>query len=113
MPEVKTKLREARDRLSEADYLVGFFYYRQRWYPGAVDRFQTILKDDPEFTHRDAVFFHLGEAFMKVKREAEALPYFERLIDQFQQSEYLEDARKRIAEAKAVLAGRATAATKS
>lgn len=113
MPEAKAKLREARDRLSEADYLVGFFYYRQRWYPGAVDRFQTILKDDPEFTGRDAVFFHLGESFMKVKREAEALPYFERLVEQFQQSEYLEDARKRIAEAKAVLAGRAAAVTKS
>ena len=34
LPEVKTKLREARDRLSQADYLVGFFYFRQRWYPG-------------------------------------------------------------------------------
>src|SRR3954447_354151 len=37
MPEAKARLRDARDRLSEADYLVGFFYYRQRWYPGAVD----------------------------------------------------------------------------
>ena len=49
MPEVLMKLRESRDRLSESDYLVGYFYYRQRWYPGAIDRFQSILKDDPEF----------------------------------------------------------------
>ena len=41
MPEVKAKLREARDRLSESDYLVGFFYFRQRWYPGAIDRFKA------------------------------------------------------------------------
>ena len=110
LPEVQARLREARDRLSQSDYLVGFFYYRQRWYPGAVDRFQTILKEDPEFTRRDAVFFHLGESFMKVKREAEALPYYERLLQQFQQSEYLDDARKRIGEAKAALEGRAAAA---
>ena len=52
MPEAKAKLREARDRLSEADYLVGFFYYRQRWYPGAIDRFKSVLKEDPEFRPR-------------------------------------------------------------
>ena len=52
--------REARDRLSEADYVVGFFYYRQRWYPGAIDRLQAVLKDDPEFTGRDGVYFYLA-----------------------------------------------------
>jgi hypothetical protein len=49
---------------------------------------------------------------MKIKREAEALPYYERLLEQFQQSEYLDNSRKRIAEVKATLASRATA-TKS
>jgi len=42
MPEVRAKLRDAKDRLSESSYLVGYFYYRQRWYPGAVDRFKEI-----------------------------------------------------------------------
>ena len=65
MPEVKAKLREARDRLSESDYLVGYFYFRQRWYPGAIDRFKALLKDDPEYTGRDAVFFHLAESLVE------------------------------------------------
>ena len=65
MPEVKARLRDARDRLSEADYQVGYFYYRQRWYPGAVDRFKALLKQDPEFTNRDAVYFYLGESLVK------------------------------------------------
>ncbi len=109
MPEVKAKLREARDRLSDADYLVGFFYFRQRWYPGAVDRFQSVLKEDPEYTRRDAVYFHLGESFLKVKREAEALPYFERVVTEFKESDYLDDARKRVAELKATIAAKADA----
>jgi outer membrane protein assembly factor BamD len=104
MPEAKAKLREAHDRLSEADYLVGFFYYRQRWYPGAIDRFKAVLKQDAEYTGRDAVYFHLAESYIKIKREAEALPYYERLVAEFQQSEYLEEARKRITELKATLA---------
>jgi outer membrane protein assembly factor BamD len=106
MNEAKGKLREAHDRLSQSDYLVGFFYYRQRWYPGAIDRFSAVLKQDPEYTGRDAVYFHLAESYLKIKREAEALPYYERLVEEFQQSEHIEDARKRIAEVKATLAAR-------
>jgi outer membrane protein assembly factor BamD len=106
MSDAKSKLREAHDRLSQADYLVGFFYFRQKWYPGAIDRFTAVLKADPEFTGRDAVYFHLAECYMKYKREAEALPYYERLLEEFQQSEYLEDARKRVAEVKATLAAK-------
>lgn len=101
MPEVRAKLREARDRLSGADYGVGLFYYRQRWYPGAIDRFKALLKDDPEYTSRDAVYFYLGDALIKMKQEAAALPYFEKLSQEFERSEYLLEAQKRIAELKA------------
>jgi outer membrane protein assembly factor BamD len=104
MPEAKAKLREARDRLSEADYLVGFFYFRQRWYPGAIDRFKAVLKQDAEYTGRDAVYFNLAESYVKIKRPAEALPLYERLVEEFQQSEYLVEARKRITEIKATIA---------
>jgi outer membrane protein assembly factor BamD len=97
LPEVRTKLRESRDRLSEADFLIGRFYYRQVWYPGAIARLQGVLKDDPEFTGRDGVYFYLGEALLKVNRPAEALPYFERIVKEFEKSEYLEEAQKRIA----------------
>jgi outer membrane protein assembly factor BamD len=101
MSEAKARLREARDRLSESDYEVGFFYFRQRWYPGAVDRFRALLKQDSEFTNRDAVYFYLAEALVKQNRKAEALPYYQKLIEEFRQSEYLETANKRIAELKA------------
>jgi outer membrane protein assembly factor BamD len=102
MPEVRAKLREARDRLSESNYLVGYFYFRQRWYRGAMERFKEILKDDPAYTHRDAVYFYLAESLAREKREAEALPYFERLVEEFEQSEHLADAHKRINELKAL-----------
>jgi outer membrane protein assembly factor BamD len=103
MPEVRTKLREARDRLDDSIFLVGYFYFRQqRWYPGAIERFKDLLKDDPTYTRRDSVYFYLGEALVKMKREAEALPYFERLVEEFQQSEHLAEAQKRINELKAL-----------
>jgi len=77
--------------------LVGYFYFRARWYPGAIDRFKDVLKSDPEFTGRDAVYFHLGQCLEKAKLDAEALPYYEKLVQEFEKSQYLPEAQKRIA----------------
>ncbi len=100
MPEAKAHLREARDRLGDSEYQVGYFYYRTRWYPGAIDRFKALIKNDPEYTGRDAVYFYLAEALLKADKKAEALPYYERLINEFEQSDFLDDAQKRVTEIK-------------
>lgn len=98
MPDARKFHREARDRLSESEYRVGYFYYRSRWYPGAIDRFQKLMKADPDYTSRDAVYFYLAEAEIKVYRPAEAVPLLQKLVDEFQQSEYLVEAQKLMAE---------------
>jgi outer membrane protein assembly factor BamD len=102
LPDVQKLMREAKDRLSESSYRVGLHYFRVRWYPGAIDRFREVLKNDPEFTRRDAVYYHLAESLIRADKKniPEALPYYERLIAEFEQSEYLDDAKKRIAELK-------------
>jgi len=100
LPEVRSKLREAKDRLDESDYDVGLFYYRIKWDAGAIDRFKTVLTRDPEYSNRDAVYYYLAESLIRVKRPAEALPYLERLVSEFPQSKYVEDAKRRIAELK-------------
>jgi outer membrane protein assembly factor BamD len=98
--EVKQNWRIARDRLSEASFRVGLTYYRQRWYPGAISRFREVLMDDPGYSGRDGVYFYLAESLSKTDKNPEAIPYFERLIAEFVQSEYLEDAMKRLQELK-------------
>lgn len=100
MPEVKQNWRVARDRLSESSYRVGLTYYRSRWYTGAIDRFREVLRDDPGFTNRDAVYFYLAESLFRTDKKAEAIPYYQRLLDEFEASEHLEEARERLAEAK-------------
>lgn len=109
LPEVRNHLREAKDRIAEAEFEVGRFYYRIRWYPGAIDRLSALLRDDPNFTSRDGVYYYLAEAFVKVSRNAEALPLLEKLVSEYEQSEYLIEARKRIDEIKAAPAPAATA----
>jgi outer membrane protein assembly factor BamD len=97
----KQHLREARDRLGKWDLQVGIQYYKFRWYAGAIGRLEPLIKADPEFTNRDAAYYYLGESFLKIKQDARALPVFERLVNEFEKSEYLELAKKRVAELKA------------
>ncbi len=101
MPEVKAKWREARDRLSESIYRVGLFYFRSRWCTGAIDRFRQVLKEDPAYSGRDAVYYHLAECLARSDKKAEAIPYFERLLAEFKESEFRADAQKRLEELKA------------
>ncbi len=94
-PEAEKYLREARDRLSDAEYRVAYFYVKtQKFPPAAIDRFKSLLKDDPEYSRRDAVYFYLAQSLMKVNRGAEALPYLEQLIAEFERSEYLAPAKE-------------------
>ena len=90
--EVRARRREAEDRLSEASYVVGHFYYRNEWYPGAIDRFEAILRDDPGYTGMDSVYFHLAHSYQESSQPAKALPLFERLLSEFPETEYLEQA---------------------
>ena len=101
--EVAARLREARDRLADSEYGVGLFYYRVKWYPGAVDRLKALLDADPEYTRRDAVYYYLGESMVALNRGAEALPLFDKLVTEFERSEYLEKARRQVETLKATI----------
>jgi outer membrane protein assembly factor BamD len=98
LPEVLRLQRETRDRLSESELGVGRFYYRQGNYLGATSRLQALLEADPQFTNRDAVYFYLAESYLRQAKTAEARPLYERLVEEFAVSDFLEDARKRLAE---------------
>ena len=98
LTQVRERMREARDRLSEHGFIVGRFYYRVQNYPGAISRFRQILDDDPAYTRRDEVYFHLAESLALSNAVTEAIPYFARILAEFEASEYAEEARLRIAE---------------
>jgi len=99
LPEAKKRLREAKDRMADGELQVGTFYLHLRAYPSAIPRFRALLESDPEYSRRDAVYFYLAETLEKSGSptgKTEALPYYERLVKEFETSEFLEEARKRI-----------------
>jgi len=98
MPEVREKWRIARDRLSQYHLDVAITYFRiMNWCPGAEPRLREVLKEDPEFSRRDSVYFYLAECLARDdKRKAEAVPYYDRILKEFVESEHLERAKERL-----------------
>jgi outer membrane assembly lipoprotein YfiO len=105
-PEVEKVRRDARDTVSGHDYKVGIYYYRVHWYPGAADRFKKLLESDPEYGKRDAVYYFLGEIYHLNKQDNEARPYYDRVVKEFEKSEYLDKSKKRLAEIGPVAEGK-------
>ncbi len=99
--DAREKWRIARDRLSQSSFDVGITYFKRNWFPGAADRFNEVLKDDPGFTHIDAVYYYLAETYARADRKGEAIPLFDRVVTQHKTSEFLEKAQKRLQELKA------------
>ena len=100
MPEGVKLERELRDRLSESEHRVGVFYFRYRNYAGAIQRLSGVLKSDPAYSRRDAVYFFLAESYFKVGKLTDALTHYDKLIAEFAVSEHLDDAKKRLTEIK-------------
>ena len=92
-PQANTYLREAKDRLSESEYIVGQYYYRNEWWPGAIDRFETIAESDAQYTGRENLYFYLADAYYNNGDFEEALLFFQQLLQDFPQSEFLADAQ--------------------
>jgi len=110
--EGQKRLREAKDRLGDSEYRVGFFYFRARWYIGAIDRLKILADRDPGYSNRDAVYYYLAESYVKAGKPAEAIPLFDRLTKEFEQSEYLELARKQLETLKAAAPAKPTGGAK-
>jgi outer membrane protein assembly factor BamD len=94
----QAKLQECLDRLSDADYQVGFTYYRAKWYPGAISRFRAVLKDNPTYSRRDALYYNLSDCYIRMGLAPEAAPLLDRLLKEFEKSEYLLKAKRTLAD---------------
>ena len=99
-PDVQKMRRAVRDRLSDAEYLVGHFYMKNRWCPGAIERMRVLLSDDPGYSRRDAAYFDMGECLVKLNFKQDAVPLFQKIVDEFPKSKFRKDAAKRVAQLK-------------
>jgi outer membrane protein assembly factor BamD (BamD/ComL family) len=69
-------------------------------------RLLEIIDLNPRFGKTDEVFFLLGEVYLRGDNDDEAARYFNRLIKEFPDSQFVVDARRRVGEVDARAKGK-------
>lgn len=82
--------------LAEHEYLVGHFYLRYGVPVAAVNRFEHVLAIYPKYNHMDQVYFELGMAYQRMRKNDEAKKNFDRLRAEYPNSKLVKDIPKDI-----------------
>jgi outer membrane protein assembly factor BamD len=61
LPRAEKYMARCRRDLAEHEFYIAEFYYRTKRYPGAVERYQSLIQDYPEFPKKAEAQEHLEE----------------------------------------------------
>lgn len=91
-------LQECYEIKAESEFRVGVFYLDIRKHcRAATARFEKVLLDFPTYSRLDEVHFRLGTAYRMCGQLTEAKPHFQRVVDNFPDSEFREEAQSILA----------------
>lgn len=90
----QSMIRKAEANLAEHEFLVGHFYMKRKRYDAATRRFNTVLSRYPDYADREKIYFYLGRSFVLAKKDAEGRLYLSKLLTDYPDGKYDEQARK-------------------
>ena len=91
----RERIRQLTDLLAEHDFGVGYFYLRKGAAASALSRFADIEQRFPDYGARDKLFYYQAVALGRMGRKDESRRYFDRVIEEFPQSEFARKARSK------------------
>jgi outer membrane protein assembly factor BamD len=89
--DARAKIQFARDQLAGKEMEVGRFYLEQRNYPGAINRFRTVVSEYQTTRHSEEALARLTEAYMAMGIVDEAQTAAAVLGHNFPESQWYED----------------------
>ena len=90
----RERVKACRGSLAKSEFVVAYFYQKSRKaYRAAIPRYETILKNYPDFQQTDETLLRLGQCLALSGRVAEASPVLARLLDEYPESPFAKDAR--------------------
>ncbi|REJ78363.1 MAG: outer membrane protein assembly factor BamD [Acidobacteria bacterium] len=101
-PQAEQRLKEVQDNLGMHNLIVGNFYYKQAvkfekgGLKGAQSRYLENLDKYPEFSLMDEVLYKLAVTYQIEEETDEAAKYFQRLVRDFPNSDYVEKAKEQL-----------------
>src|SRR5688572_7149796 len=99
---VEARLREVQENLAMHNLQIARFYYDVKHLTGkgglkgSQSRLKEIVDKYPCFSYNDEVFFRLGATYQAEEEPDEAARYYQKLVQEFPDSEYNEKAREQL-----------------
>ena len=100
-PEAERLRQEAVDRLARHDHLVAQFYLRRGNANAALGRLNYLVDSYPNYAFRGEVFYDLGRALEDLGRQGEARLYYERVVAEYPESDWADEAKAKLQDLKA------------
>lgn len=94
----REKLAKCEQYLAEHEFNIGRFYFNEKNYPAAKDRFQEILRRYPNNPVAPRVLYHLGESYRLEKNTVKAALAYEALTRHYPESPLAKQAETRLAQ---------------
>lgn len=99
---VEARLREVQENLAMHNLQIARFYYDVKFktdkggLKGSQSRLKEIVDKYPCFTYNDEVFYRLGATYQAEEEPDEAARYYQKLVQEFPESEFNEKAREQL-----------------
>lgn len=99
---VEERLRQTQENLALHNLQVARFYYEARYrrtglgLKGAKDRLREIIEKYPYFCLMDEVIFRYGVTYQEEEEPDEAAKYFQQIVRDYPNSQYVEKAREQL-----------------
>ena len=100
-PEAEARRQEALNRLARHEHMVARFYIKRGSHTSAVHRLNYLIDKYANYDDRAGAFYDLGNALSHLGRHGEARLYYERVLSEFPDSDYAQDAKRRLNDLKA------------
>lgn len=101
-PIVEGHLRDTQENLAMHGYKIGDFYLEARYkghkggLKGAQSRYKEVWEKYPNFSLRDALLFKLAYTFQQEEEPDEAARYYQELVRNFPNSNYIDQAKEQL-----------------
>lgn len=101
-PEVEQRLREVQDNLALHNLQIANFYFDRYTQgkasnpKGAQSRLREIVEKYPNFSRMDEVLYKLAVTYVQEEEPDEAAKFFQQLVRNYPNSEYVEKAREQL-----------------
>jgi len=94
--EAKIKINACRQNLATHYYLIGYYNYTMKSFPGAIARFKQVMDEYPDFSKNDKLFYFTGKTYLAMQDLDSALSFFQRLIGSYAKSKYAKRSQRLI-----------------